>query len=47
MTFKPPTKPFSQDVPLGKIPVIQDGALVGMLSDRIRISDAPAIDPRS
>jgi len=25
VTFKPPTKPFTQDVPLGKIPVIQDG----------------------
>ena len=25
VAFKPPTKPFTQDVPLGKIPVIEDG----------------------
>jgi len=25
VTFRPPTKPFTQDVPLGKIPVIEDG----------------------
>jgi len=47
VTFRPPTKPFTQDVPLGKIPVIEDGDVTicesGAIVEYIleRYSDGP------